>query len=296
MTSSVANPSSRPVAAKPVARAIVVRRLPMEFPADLDPVIVEGCPEESALNVGISLLLPYLEPYLIRSMRSARKHVTDPVLLADLDAFSGQEGQHYRQHLRFNQSLRLAGFPGLKALEDEVEADFQRFTRTRSLRFNLAYAEGFEAFTMALSRFSLETGALDRIHPAARDLFTWHLIEELEHRTVAFDVYEHVCGGYLYRVAVGLFAQWHLNRFVLRVAGVLRNTDREVFRKKYGGRAKAWARMRTLHRQNLTGLLPKVLATYLPWYTPHAIEMPAVARALADHYAALSTGVAQGHA
>ena len=28
-----------------------------------------------------------------------------------------------------------------------------------------------------------------------------------EHRTVAFDVYDHVCGGYLYRLAVGLFAQ-----------------------------------------------------------------------------------------
>jgi predicted metal-dependent hydrolase len=296
MTSS---PGTDPTSKKqvaPVARAIVIRRLSLEFPPDLDPVIVEGCPEESALNVGISLLLPYLEPYLIRSMRSARKHVTDPELRADLDAFSGQEGQHYRQHLRFNQSLRLAGFPRLKVLEDEVEADFQRFTRTRSLRFNLAYAEGFEAFTMALSRFSLETGALDRLHPAARDLFTWHLIEELEHRTVAFDVYEHVCGGYLYRLAVGVFAQWHLNRFVLRVAGVLRDTDREAFRKKYGGRARAWARTRTLRRQHITGLLPKVLATHLPWYTPHAIEMPAVARTLADHYAALSTGAAQGPA
>ena len=279
--------TSRQILAKAAGSAITIRRMRLEFPADIDPIVVEGCPEESSMQVGISLLLPYLEPYLIRTMRAARAHVRDPKLLADLESFSGQEGQHYRQHVRFNEALRLEGFPGLKPLEAEVEADYQRFTRSKSLRFNLAYAEGFEAFTTALSRFSFETNALDRMHPVARELFMWHLVEELEHRTVAFDVYEHVCGGYFYRLAVGLFAQWHLNRFVLRVADVMCTTDPAAFRAKYGGRAEARARMRTLQRQQLTGLLPKVLATYLPWYTPHKIEMPPAAKALADHYAAL---------
>lgn len=274
--------------AKAFETAIAVRRLSLEFPADLDPVVVEGHPEESYMHVGISLLLPHLEPYLIRSMRSAREQVKDRRLRADLEAFIGQEGQHFRQHTRFNQALRLGGFVGLAALEAEVEADYQRFTRSKSLRFNLAYAEGFEAFTTALSRFSFESNLLDRLHPAVRDLFLWHLVEELEHRTVAFDVYEHVCGGYFYRLGVALYAQWHLNRFVLRVMDAMLGADAEAFRRKYGGRVAAWSRTQTLRRQKVTMFFPKVLATYFPWYSPHKIEMPAAAKALADHYGALA--------
>jgi uncharacterized protein len=271
---------------------IPVRRMALEFPADLDPILFEGCPEESFIHVGLSLLLPYLEPYLIRSMRAARRHVRDPRLLADLDAFTGQEGQHYRQHVRFNEAMRLhgvAGLDSLERLEGELEADYQRYTRSKSLRFNLAYAEGVEAFTTALARFSFEANTLDRLHPAARDLFLWHLVEELEHRTVAFDVYQHVCGGYPYRLGVGLFAQWHVNRFVLRIAEAMQAADAGGFRTKYAGRAEARVRTRPMRRQRVRRFLPKVVATHLPWYTPHAIEMPAAAKALADRYASRAT-------
>jgi hypothetical protein len=264
---------------------ITIRRMSFTFPAGIDPVIVPGYPEESYLNVGLSLLLPYLEPYLIRSMRAARKQVTDPALLAQLDLFNGQEGQHYRQHIRFNEAIRMTGFEHLGALEAELAADYERYTARRSLRWNLAYAEGFEALTSALARFSIEARITDRMAPDARDLFQWHLVEELEHRTVAFDVYDHLHGGYFYRLAVGLFAQWHLNRFVFRVVDAMLAVDREGFRRKYGGRLRAWGRIWFIFRLAVPGLFPRILATYLPWYTPHTIPMPEAARALAEHYA-----------
>ena len=262
-----------------------MRRPSFSFPEGIDPLIIEGCPEESYLMVGLSLLLPYLEPYLIRSMKAARKRVTDPALLADLDAFTEQEGQHYRQHKRFNDAVRIEGAAAIAALEGEIDADYRRFTATRSLRWNLAYAEGFEAYTSALARFSFETGQLARVGPPARGLFEWHLLEELEHRTVAFDVYEHVHGGYLYRLVVGLFAQWHLNRFVHRAAGALLNADRQAFRARWGGAARAWARLRPLLGQLVRVFAPAVLRTYLPWYTPHRVTLPEGARAAIDRYA-----------
>jgi predicted metal-dependent hydrolase len=269
-----------------VEGAITVRRIPFEFPDGIDPVVVEGCPEESFLLVGISLLLPYLEPYLVRTMKAARPHVKDAALVADLDAFNGQEGQHYRQHMRFNQALRLHGVPGLEGLEAELDADYRRFTETRSLRWNLAYAEGFEAYTSALAQFSFESRQLERVRPELRALFEWHLVEELEHRTVAFDVYEHVAPGWLYRLVVGMFAQRHLNRFVRRAARLLAEADRATFRARYGGRLRAWTRIRPLFGQTLRRFFPKVLATYLPWYTPRRIPMPEGVRAILDRYTA----------
>jgi hypothetical protein len=101
-----------------------------------------------------------------------------------------------------------------------------------------------------------------------------------------------VFGGYFYRLSVGLFAQWHLCRFVFRVGDTMRNTDREAFRTKYGGRAEAWARTRPQLLQMAKLFVPKVLATYLPWYTPHDIEMSDAAKALANHYTALSAEAA----
>src|SRR5262245_40940833 len=131
---------------------ITVRRMRFTFPPDMDTVFIEGEPEESYVNVALSLLLPYLEPYLIRTMRAARDRVSDPGLRADLDKFIAQEGQHYRQHLLFNATFRDRGFDALARLEEELDADYRRFTSSRSLRWNLAYAEGFEAFTTAMAR------------------------------------------------------------------------------------------------------------------------------------------------
>lgn len=263
---------------------ITVRRPPFTFPDGLEPVIIDGRPEESYVMVSLSLLLPYLEPYLIRSMKEARQRLTDPALGADLDAFNAQEGQHYRQHKRFNDAVRLQGGEAIAALSAELDADYRRFTATRSLRWNLAYAEGFEAYTSALASFSFATGQIARVGPPARGLFEWHLLEELEHRTVAFDVYQHVCGGYLYRLVIGLYAQWHLTRFVLRAASAMIRADGEAFRARWGGRREAWARLRPLLGQMARVFVPAVFRTYLPWYTPHRLSLPEGAQAMVDGY------------
>jgi uncharacterized protein len=261
---------------------ITVRRMAFEFPADLDAVFISGQPEESYSNIALSLLLPYLEPYLIRTMRAAKPHVSDPELAGALDKFVAQEGQHYRQHARFNAVFRERGFAGLAPLEEELAADYERFTKTKSLRFNLAFAEGFEAFTTAMTLVAIEMDT-SSWHRAVHDLFFWHLLEELEHRTVAFDVYDRVCGGYFYRLFVGWFAQWHLVRFLKRATQCMLDSDPTTL-SKYGGEAGRKARVRKLNGRLLRKVLPRVFRTYSPWYTPHDIAMPEKMKELAARY------------
>ncbi len=270
---------------------ITVRKMPFEFPDEIDPVFIDGDHKQSYGFIAGSLLLPHLEPYLIRSMRAAEPHVTDPVVRDGLTKFVRQEAQHYQMHRKFNDSIQLSGFPELAAFEKELSDDYTRFTNTKSLRFNLAYAEGFEAFTMNAIRHMMGPDGFGEDLPPFMQMIEWHFVEELEHRTVAFDVYEHVCGGYFYRLAVGVWAQWHFTRWMRRVARYMLKTQppRETSRRRTSARK---GRMSSAQPAARGALLLSLLRTYLPTYSPHNIEISPGIQVLADKYSemALKTG------
>jgi len=258
---------------------ITVRRMDFEFPEDMDPVFMDGDAARSFSTIGLSLLLPYLEPYLIRTMKLAKQQISDPKLIDDLERFSAQEGQHYRMHIKFNKALSRQGYPKLEEFEKELSDDYLRFSNTRSLRFNLAYAEGFEALTTAGALFSFQHEQLGDPDSPVTDLFAWHTIEEFEHRTVAFDVYDEVCGGYFYRLFAGLYAQFHFLRFVRRVSRYMleiRPSEPATPEQKRKRRVQSW--------RGLRYGLPLVLRTYLPWYTPHRIQFTDEMRRVAAKY------------
>lgn len=265
--------------------SITVRRMPFEFDEEIDPIVVPGDPKQSFGMVAGSLLLPHLEPYLIRSMRAAEGQVDDPVLREDLKRFCAQEGQHYKMHMKWNATVRRAGFPGLAQFEEELASDYERFSRTKSLRWNLAYAEGFEAFTMNAVKLLMEPDGFGEEISPFMQMLEWHFVEELEHRHVAFDVYEHVCGGYFYRLVVGLYAQWHFTRWIQRVAKymVKANVDRKTKHPSSNVVAGAEFTMPTVGR-----VLPRLLRIYMPGYTPHEVEISPGMEALAEKYSAMA--------
>jgi hypothetical protein len=111
------------------------------------------------------------------------KKVLDPKhkkLHEDLDIFIKQEVQHCKQHIAFNNSLYAQGYEGMKAIEESYKADYDRFLKEKSLRFNLAYAEGFEAMGSASALVFFEDlgDLLDGADKDAVDLWKWHLAEE----------------------------------------------------------------------------------------------------------------------
>lgn len=205
---------------------ITVRRVTFEFPEELDDVLPGDDLLDEAYLVAFSFTMPALEPYLIRTCRAVADRVTDPVLAADLKAFIGQEAQHFQNHRRVNEMvLRQLGEPAatkIRAILDELDADYHRYNDTKSDRFNLVYAEGFEAMTCAMAMSMFDRTASGNSKFGGRfgewqKLWAWHAAEEIEHRTVAFGAYEHLAGGYLRRIAGTLRAQWHFQRYIVRL-------------------------------------------------------------------------------
>ena len=274
-----------------ISDQISVRRMNFEFSDDMPLVFIEGDPKLSYFFLGSWMMLPYLEPYLIRTIQEAMGKVTDKDLLEEMKRFCAQEGQHFRQHAKANEVIRRvhpAG-PRLAELELEVDTLFKTWSKEKPLRFNLAYAEGFESMTSAGARTQMEVGMFDYMHEPMRGLMYWHIMEEVEHRTVCFDAYEHVGAGYVYRLGVGIWAQNHYLKLCQRFADAMIGADPVAIAQ--GDTPELEAIRKARMKAYVANVLPKQMATYLPWYNPRNVPLPPQFESARANYSALATSV-----
>jgi predicted metal-dependent hydrolase len=262
---------------------ITVRTLNLELPdpQDFDPLWAMNDPAASYFTLGLSLYLPYLEPYIIKALRRGANDVQDDAIMDSLDKFCRQEAQHYKQHERFNELIHSRDYPGLEAIESRVKQDFERFLAEKSLKFNVGFVEGFESYTTQGAAASLNSGVFNRkdVDQKFADLFRWHLTEEIEHRTVAFDVWEHLYGDYAYRVKMCWIAQWHVFRFLWETASLMSRVDALRYGRRY--------RIRPIKKVGFLVLaFAQFLKTYMPNYSPHKLRVSPAIHKLAERYTA----------
>ncbi len=180
------------------SRGIAHRRIALEWPADTRAAWQPIKPEFSAAVNALSIGMPHGEPYVMRAVRRAAADIDDPELRAEVDEYLRQEGEHSRQHRRFNELL-IAQHPSLGRVERWLARSYGFLERRMGDRFGIAYAAGFEATAFAAARWinakrhELFRGA--DVEPPT--LILWHLAEEVEHKTVAHDVWAATSGNRL---------------------------------------------------------------------------------------------------
>ncbi|MFN8018627.1 MAG: metal-dependent hydrolase [Acidimicrobiales bacterium] len=175
-----------------------VRRVRFQWPDDVDLAWTPRVPELAYAANAVSMLMPHAEPYVVASTRAALDEglVADPDLADEAKAYAAQEAQHHGQHRRFNDLL-VARWGGLARVDGWLARWFG-FLRRRSTRFGLAFAAGFETVAFVAARWVDQHQSLMRdAEPTVATLFLWHLAEEVEHKRVAFDVYQASGGGRL---------------------------------------------------------------------------------------------------
>lgn len=262
---------------------IPVRRMRFTLPepADFHPVYIAGNAAASYHFSGLGLYVALLEPFVVKSERRVLPRITDPVLAEEVDRFCRQEAQHYQQHERFNALIFGHGYPGLKERYERLRADFERMLADEDDRYRIGFVEGFEANTTQGALYLLERGILQhpRTHPAFGELWTWHMLEEIEHRNVAFDVYEHLFGDWLYRARMCWVAQAHMARFIDDCARIMSAADVP----RHGERCRLHPKGRMQER--VTRLVPRLRSMW-PGYTPHAYTLPARITSLSAEFTA----------
>lgn len=165
------------------------------YPDGFDPYWQPNLPELAHAANAVSLLMPHVEPYVVSSVRQVIDDLDEP-LKSRARTYARQEAQHHAQHQRFNDIL-VARHTGLGRVDRLMAATFRRLARGRDVRFGLAFAAGFETVAYTAARWveKRRRQLLDGADPEAARLFLWHLAEEVEHKSVAIDVYRAVTAG-----------------------------------------------------------------------------------------------------
>lgn len=232
------------------------------------------------LNVG-NLLFPSGERFFNDSLRNALPYVSDDRLRKDIRGFLGQEVTHGNEHERCVERMEEHGIDfrreldlferGRKVLNERV-GSLPEPLRRQAVLLMVAATAAAEHFTASLAGYILEdnTWAHGDVDPDMAHLFLWHASEEIEHRHVAFDVYQHIGGGYVRRALV----MAPLGLAVLVVWPLLTS---EVMRRDPASRGMwSWRRHRASVRRGEVFSLPRALWDMRLYFKPghHPGELP----------------------
>lgn len=254
---------------KRTPQGILVRGVQFDFSEEFRPYWNPKRPVFSQLANGASLLLPYMEPFIIHSVREATKHIDDPALLKEARAWMGQEAHHYKQHRHFNETLIACGYPQLREREAEMERDY-RDRRKRPLKYKVAYTAGFEVMALAIAHTLLANREyfFKDADPNVSSLWLWHLIEEIEHKNLAFEIYQHLYGGRLYR-AYGIWGA------LVHLVGLVRSSYITLLKVDgLWGQWKTRWEIKKLAFRLLVSFLPRTVLYALPGHHPSHVRDP----------------------
>lgn len=161
----------------------------------------------SGFILTFSAFIPAGERFVIDAVREFRDHTKDPELKERVTGLIGQEAAHSKIHAEFNNMYDIKGLPINKLVKMSEKIYLSFLLPKIPKKTALAIAAGIEHVTAVLAEgaFGRDDGSVDKMQGVTRDFLVWHLLEELEHKSVAYDLYQEIDGGYLHRIFAFLF-------------------------------------------------------------------------------------------
>lgn len=170
-------------------RTITTRRPQFDFGERLGQRhFAQGDLLTSHLVALLSAIIPEGERFVVDAVKQYRSEIDDPDLRKQANAFVGQETMHQREHERLNEVLATMGYP--TRFVHRTGVLLRRIGRRFPRRTQLAITAAIEHWTAVIAEHSLggERPAMAQVDVEVQAFLTWHLIEEIEHKSVAFDV------------------------------------------------------------------------------------------------------------
>lgn len=245
-----------------------VRRVGFNYPDTSLLAWTPHLPEVAAAANSVSLLMPYLEPFLARSLRRVLADLP-PELATRTQWLIDQELSHQREHRNFNRRLREEA-PALTRVERLMRGFFRRLERRGSRDLVLAFCAGGETVAFSIARWT-ERHASELFRdadPVVTTLFMWHLAEEVEHKSVAFDVQRALGGSRVRYLGGALLALVVLGFFTIVGSLTMLHAQRRLKNPLAWWRLTRWALSLAFE------VLPNVFAAALASHHPSRIADP----------------------
>ena len=221
----------RSISKTPDGVTIQPRNMNFELEKSLATEWADNDPFLTAVFNAMSMSFPSGERNFIDSVRHYQDRITDEKLLNDVKGFYKQEGIHSREHRKYNKILcEQRGYD-----YDDLESVFLRRIEMGNNdpritpRVILASTVSVEHFTASFGESLLEGRILKNIDGPIGKLWQWHALEELEHKSVAFDVYEQIGGSHEMRTRVMRLAMVTLLIDTLRVTFKILRHDKQMW-------------------------------------------------------------------
>ncbi|MFC3902741.1 metal-dependent hydrolase [Acinetobacter marinus] len=162
----------------------------------------------------INLILPEGEFWFCRVFHKVLDQINDPVLKQDVQAFIRQEALHAKAHDQANHHyLNQRGINPQRNLQrmhvlcHQILADqplgvkLPNFLAKNWDLTRLGIIATIEHLTCVTGQYALQNQYWQQLgaDPTLTHLIKWHGAEEVEHRSVAFELYQHFGGSYFSR-------------------------------------------------------------------------------------------------
>lgn len=148
----------------------------------------------------LSAIIPPGERFFADTGRRFRSELEGP-LRDQVNGFIGQERVHQREHQRFNETLARLGYP--TAIIDRASALTFAVADRFPARLQISMTAAIEHWTAVIAEAALASDQLGGWETSAEtsSFLAWHMVEELEHRAVAFDIMQGAGVGEVERIA-----------------------------------------------------------------------------------------------
>ncbi len=184
------------------SKDIEPRRLRFHPPADITKFCHHGEEIFTYHFNAIAIFLPLLENLVVLSLKKARNADLSEALKAQLNSLIAQEAIHGAEFHRFNLQT-ISKYYSLKTKNYNLR--FLRVLAGMINAFSKSFHYGFSAAGEHLTAISSdlflrEPMLFKNVEPSHAAIWRWHCIEEIEHKAVAFDVFQALNGNYFVRV------------------------------------------------------------------------------------------------
>ncbi|MCB0508198.1 MAG: metal-dependent hydrolase [Chitinophagales bacterium] len=188
------------------------------------------------------LVFPDGEKFFIRSVKAFTEvYANDEELRNRVKNFIGQEGTHFAEHQKFwdimeSQDLNPDGFVDFyrRTAWDGVEKWLRSNLKNKRIgdKLSLSVTVALEHFTAMLAESGIIHKDITEDMPQEmKDLFMWHAAEEIEHKSIPFDVLKKVDDSYALRISGMFIATFGLWFYLTKGTIYLTQQDKDVKRK-----------------------------------------------------------------